>query len=102
MTLYNYIACFFAGAFLCNFVPHFVKGVSGDRFPTPFANPPAKGLSRPYLNVFWALFNLVLSLVMIWYGKVSTTDFLSVVIMFLGFSMVAVGLSLTAENKYKE
>ena len=39
---YNYIACFFAGIFLANFVPHFVHGISGDRFPTPFAHPPGK------------------------------------------------------------
>jgi hypothetical protein len=45
------VACFFAGAFLANFVPHFVHGISGDRFPTPFANPPGKGLSSPTLNV---------------------------------------------------
>jgi hypothetical protein len=42
---YNYTACFFAGAFLADFVPHFVHGISGDRFPTPFAHPPGKGLS---------------------------------------------------------
>jgi hypothetical protein len=56
---YNYIACFFAGAFLANFVPHFVHGISGDRFPTPFAHPPGKGLSSSTVNVVWALFNLV-------------------------------------------
>jgi hypothetical protein len=33
----SYIACFFAGAFLANAVPHFVKGVTGEPFPTPFA-----------------------------------------------------------------
>jgi hypothetical protein len=37
---YDYIASFFAGMFLANAVPHFVHGISGDRFPTPFAHPP--------------------------------------------------------------
>jgi hypothetical protein len=32
MNWYNYLACFFAGAFLANFFPHFVYGISGDRF----------------------------------------------------------------------
>ncbi len=56
MTLLDYIFCFLAGALLANAVPHFVHGISGDRFPTPFANPPGKGT----LNVAWSLFNLVL------------------------------------------
>jgi hypothetical protein len=36
---YEYIACFFAGMFLANVVPHFVHGISGERFPTPFTYP---------------------------------------------------------------
>src|ERR1700688_3264686 len=59
MNWYNYVACFFAGAFLANFVPHFVHGISGDRFPTPFAHPPGRGLSSPTLNVAWAFLNLL-------------------------------------------
>jgi hypothetical protein len=39
MPWYSYVACFFAGAFLANAVPHFVKGVTGEAFPTPFAKP---------------------------------------------------------------
>ena len=59
MNWYDYFACFFAGAFLANAVPHFVHGISGDRFPTPFAHPSGKGLSSPTVNVVWALFNLI-------------------------------------------
>ena len=55
---YSYLACFFAGAFLANVVPHFVHGISGGRFPTPFAKPPGKGLSSPIVNTLWALLNL--------------------------------------------
>jgi hypothetical protein len=43
MEWYQYLAAFFAGAFLANTVPHFVKGISGDKFPTAFAKPPGKG-----------------------------------------------------------
>jgi len=43
MHWYNYLADFFAGVFLTNAVPHFTHGISGDRFPSPFANPPGKG-----------------------------------------------------------
>ncbi len=52
MEWYNYIADFFAGAFLANFVPHFIYGVSGDKFPTPFAKPPGQGLSSATTNAF--------------------------------------------------
>lgn len=100
MEWYNYIACFFGGALLANFVPHFIKGVAGDKFPTPFANPPAKGLSRPYLNVLWALFNLIMSILLTSAGKVSMDNTWSQVIMFLGFASTAILLSLTAETKH--
>src|SRR5580693_4391586 len=74
MSWYDYIACFFAGAFLANFVPHFVHGISGDRFPTPFAHPPGKGLSSSTVNVVWALFNLVVGYMLFRLGKVTSGD----------------------------
>ncbi len=51
MQWYTYIAYFFAGAFLVNAIPHFVSGVTGRPFPSPFASPPGKGLSSPVVNV---------------------------------------------------
>jgi len=60
MTLPHALASFCAGLLLANFVPHFVHGISGDRFPTPFAHPPGKGLSSPTVNVLWALLNLAI------------------------------------------
>ena len=53
------VGAFFAGAFLLNAIPHFVKGVCGDKFPTPFSKPPGKGLSSAPVNVVWGLFNLL-------------------------------------------
>ena len=46
MIWLHYIYCFLAGAFLANFVPHFVQGICGNRFPTPFAKPPGQGDCR--------------------------------------------------------
>ncbi len=54
----TYVAYFFAGAFLCNCVPHLVAGLQGARFPTPFAKPPGRGESSPVVNFIWALVNL--------------------------------------------
>ena len=55
----NHLACFFSGMFLANSVPHFVHGISGDPFPTPFADPPGKGPSSPTVNVGWAFANMI-------------------------------------------
>ena len=77
---YNHIACFFAGTFLANFVPHFVHGISGDRFPIPFAHPPGKGLSSSTVSVVWALFNLVVGYMLFRLGKVTSGDELALVI----------------------
>jgi hypothetical protein len=61
MSWYGYVAYFFAGAFLVNAVPHFVTGVTGRRFPSPFASPPGKGESSPVVNVLWGALNLVIA-----------------------------------------
>jgi hypothetical protein len=57
---YFYIAYFFGGAFLVNAIPHFVNGVSGRSFPTPFASPPGKGQSSSMVNVLWGTLNAVI------------------------------------------
>jgi hypothetical protein len=55
----SYLAIFFAGAFLCNCVPHLAAGLRGEPFPSPFAKPPGRGDSSPEVNVLWGLFNLL-------------------------------------------
>jgi hypothetical protein len=98
----NYIACFFAGMFLANVVPHFVHGVSGDRFPTPFSHPPGKGLSSPTVNVVWALFNLVVGTVLFRVGKVSCGGDLAPVIFFVGIVAISMMLSVQFQKKQAE
>ncbi|MGO4713229.1 hypothetical protein [Bradyrhizobium sp. 2TAF24] len=48
----------FAGALLCNCVPHLTAGLQGEPFPTPFAKPRGIGPSSPLVNVLWGAFNL--------------------------------------------
>ena len=43
MRWYLYVAYFFGGAFLTNAIPHFVSGVTGHAFQSPFASPPGAG-----------------------------------------------------------
>jgi hypothetical protein len=53
----HYVAYFFGGAFLANAIPHFVAGVMGHPFQSPFAHPPGEGLSSSTVNVLWGSFN---------------------------------------------
>jgi len=97
---YDYIACFFAGMFLANGVPHFVHGISGDRFPTPFAHPRGKGLSSPTVNVVWALFNLVAGTILFRVGKVSSGDNSALVVFLAGIAALSTMLSVRFAKKH--
>ena len=68
MPWYAYLAHFVGGAALANGVPHFVHGVCGEKFQSPFAKPPGKGLSPPVTNLVWGFVNFVAGylLIMAW------------------------------------
>jgi hypothetical protein len=55
------LAYFFGGVFLANAVPHYVSGMLGRPFQSPFAKPPGKGLSSSTVNVLWGFANLAVS-----------------------------------------
>ena len=63
--LIHLIADFFAGAFLCNAIPHLVSGLLGKPFPSPFAQPPGRGLSSPVVNFLWGFLNFVIALALL-------------------------------------
>ena len=65
MVWYVYVAHVIAGAFLINAIPHLVNGLSGRRFPSPFASPPGVGESPAVLNVLWGFTNLVVGYVLL-------------------------------------
>lgn len=101
MEWYLYIAAFFAGAFLANTVPHFIHGISGDKFPTPFAKPPGKGLSSPSVNMVWALFNGAAGYALLIIGKVNNADLLSLLVFFAGIASMSIMLSIHFQRKDK-
>ena len=80
--------------FLANVVPHFVHGISGDPFPTPFAHPPGKGLSSATTNVVWALVNLIVGYVFCRVGKVSSGGNLALAVFFAGIAALSTWLSV--------
>ena len=99
MKWYHFIACFFAGAFMANLVPHFVHGISGDSFPSPFSNPPGKGLSFPTVNVLWGLGNCVVGYLLLRAGKVSPANKWNLLAFFLGVVLLSVWLSIVFAEK---
>jgi hypothetical protein len=65
MNWHHDASYFFGGAFLANAVPHFVSGVMGRAFQSPFAKPPGQGLSTSTVNVLWGFLNLAVAYVLI-------------------------------------
>jgi hypothetical protein len=65
MAWAHYASYFFGGALLTNAVPHFVSGVMGRPFQSPFATPRGEGLSSSTVNVLWGFFNLAVGYVLI-------------------------------------
>jgi hypothetical protein len=95
MKWYHYIVCFLAGMFIANAVPHLVLGVSGMTLPTPFSDPPGKGLSSPTVNVLWGFFNLIVGYVLFRVGKVSNARIWSVIVFLTGIIVMSIMLSYT-------
>jgi hypothetical protein len=98
---YHYLSAFFAGFFLANTVPHFIHGVSGDSFPTPFANPPGKGLSSPIVNTLWACLNLLIGYILLRAGRVSYKNKIMMLVLFVGILAVSIMLSMAFADKAK-
>jgi hypothetical protein len=57
----HYVSYFFGGVFLANAIPHFVSGMMGRAFQSPFAKPPGQGLSSSTVNAAWGFFNFLLA-----------------------------------------
>ena len=102
MPWYLYIVSFFAGIFLANAVPHFVQGVSGNKFPTPFSKPPGRGLSSPTVNAVWALFNIVLGYILFVLGQVNSGNMLLLVVFFIGAAAISIMSSINFQKKERE
>jgi hypothetical protein len=87
----NLIATFFAGAFLCNGIPHLSSGLMGKPFPSPFAKPMGIGDSPPIVNFLWGFFNLLVGISLLSRFPVAV-GFNS------GFVTLAAGVSLMGAN----
>ena len=89
-----YFAHFFGGVFFANALPHLIAGVSGLPLQTPFASPPFRGLSRPVVNVGYALLNLAVAYVLLALAQmVDLRSWPDAGSCFLGFGLMALQVS---------
>ena len=93
MAWYAYLADFFAGIFLANGVPHFVHGISGKKFPSPFAKPPGVGESSPLVNVIWGLVNFFIGYALL-FGVGHFTFGLGIDVLLTGLGVIVISVCL--------
>jgi hypothetical protein len=65
MNWLSLVSYFFGGVLTANAIPHFVAGIMGRPFQSPFAKPPGKGLSSSTVNVVWGFFNALVGYLLI-------------------------------------
>jgi len=90
MPWYFYLFDFISGLFLANGVPHFVQGVSGHWFQSPFGYPPGVGESSPLSNTLWGFANLAVGFVLLGFFQPQGSEAA------VGWILVALGVLLAA------
>lgn len=91
MAWLHLVSWFFGGAFLTNAVPHFVSGIMGKPFQSPFAKPPGEGLSSSTVNVLWGFLNMAIGYVLVCrIGNFSLNDTGDAVVFGLGILAISV------------
>jgi hypothetical protein len=72
MIIIHFILSIFAGALVCNSIPHLTAGLRGEPFPSPFTAPRGIAPSPPEMNVIWGSANLFIGLLLfhrpVWLG----------------------------------
>ena len=102
MTWYAYLAYFFAGGFLSNGIPHFIHGISGKKFRTPFSRPMTTGESSPVLNVIWGMVNFLIGYALVFgVGQFELGFSLAALMLILGGIVMSVVLALILTRMQK-
>ncbi|MGA7673715.1 MAG: hypothetical protein WCA78_01555 [Rhizomicrobium sp.] len=95
MPWYFYVLEFVSGLFLANGIPHFVQGISGNRFQSPFGSPPGVGESSPLSNALWGSGNLAIGFILLWFfGPQGFEAGVGWILVGLGALLAAVSLSI--------
>ncbi len=89
MDWLDLVSYFIGGFFFCNAIPHYVNGVMGQPFQSPFAKPPGEGLSSSTVNVLWGFANLAIAYLLICrVGDFSLRSTANVAALGLGFLLM--------------
>ena len=95
------VLLFFSGLCLANGIPHFVHGISGKKFHTPFLYRFFKGIPSPLFNVVWGLLFFGLSFFFLSFLKEFYFGINWNSLVFAGgFVFASVGLSLFFNRPY--
>ncbi|MGD0284609.1 MAG: hypothetical protein ABSB12_03385 [Candidatus Saccharimonadales bacterium] len=84
-----YVFSFVAGLFGANGVPHFVKGITGQKHPTPFGKS-----SSAIINVIWGWVNFVAAALFLYFGHVHPHLLRSFALVSLGALLIALVLAI--------
>jgi hypothetical protein len=93
MNWIHLVSWFFGGVFLTNAVPHFVSGVMGRPFQTPFARPRGEGRSSSTVNVLWGGFNFAVAWLLL-RGAGSGELFSTAYVISTGLGLLLMGVML--------
>lgn len=103
MTWQSGMVFFLGGVFLANATPHFIAGVAGRAFHTPFAKPPFRGLSSPAVNVLWSLFNLAMAyLLLVVAGSLELRQPAEVAVAASGFGLMSLFIARSVTRMRRE
>lgn len=93
----GYIILFISALLLVNSIPHFVKGVIGEKHMTPFGRP-----SSPPLNIIWGLLNAVPGFYLLeWTLSMTLVRPLADIAFLVGISLAGIFLSVYFGNDPK-
>jgi hypothetical protein len=95
------IALFFAGLFFANGIPHFVQGISGKEFHTPFLYRFAPSIPTPLFNVAWGLLNFCLVLLILSRVPFDPGVYSNGISFAAGFACASIGLSILFNRPVK-
>ena len=79
-----YVFSFVAGLFAANGVPHFVKGVVGQKHQTPFGRG-----SSAVINVCWGWINFVVAVIFLHFGHVRTHGYRAFTLFTVGALLIS-------------
>ncbi|MDE2435267.1 MAG: hypothetical protein KGM49_03310 [Sphingomonadales bacterium] len=88
----NWLVLFFAGALLCNAVPHLVAGLQGRRFFTPWRPPGGEAMASPTENFAWGALNLFTGAALARYAYAQNVPH-GAIALALGFILAGLALS---------